>query len=139
VVSDQKDRAGALLEAELALSSERSVPAILDRIVEFATRLVSAQYGALAVLGADGHTISQLATAGISPERHHAIGRLPTCAGILGVVLRGRGPLRVANLGDDPRAVGVPPGHPPMRSFLGVPVMARGRVPSSSTPTTSRS
>jgi hypothetical protein len=128
VVSDQKDRAGALLEAELALSSERSMPAILDRIVEFATRLVSAQYGALAVLGADGHTISQLATAGISRERHHAIGRLPTCAGILGVVLRGRGPLRIANLGDDPRAVGVPPDHPPMRSFLGVPVSARGRL-----------
>jgi signal transduction histidine kinase len=128
VVRDQKDRAGALLEAELVLSSERSLPAILDRIVQLATRLVSARYGALGVLGPDGHTISQLVTAGISPKRHEAIGRLPSCEGILGEVLRAAGPVRIANLRDDPRAVGVPTNHPRMRSFLGVPVSARGRL-----------
>lgn len=127
-MSDQKDRAGALLEAELALSSERSLPAILDRIVQLATRLVSARYGAIGVIGTDGRTISQLVTAGIPPDLHASIGRLPTCEGVLGEVLHGRGPLRIANVAEHPRAVGVPPNHPRVRSFLGVPVSARGRL-----------
>jgi signal transduction histidine kinase len=127
-VNDQKDHGGALLEAELASSSERSLPAILERIVELATRLASARYGALGVLGADGQTITHLAVAGIPPEQREAIGRLPAGKGILGALIRGGRPLRLANLAEDPRAVGFPPNHPPMRSFLGVPVTARGRL-----------
>jgi signal transduction histidine kinase len=127
-VSDQKDRAGALLEAELELSSERSMPAILDRIVELATSLVSARYGALGVLGADRQSFSQLVATGVTPEQRRAIGRLPKCRGILGALVRDGRPLRLANLGEDPRAVGFPPNHPPMRSFLGIPVTARGRL-----------
>jgi two-component system, NarL family, sensor histidine kinase DevS len=115
------------LEAGLALSSERSLPAILQRIVELATRLTGARYGALGVLDSDGG-ILQFITTGITPEQRAAIGALPVGKGILGVLIEDARPLRLRDLRSDPRSAGFPPNHPPMRSFLGAPVTARGRV-----------
>jgi signal transduction histidine kinase len=124
---DQRDRRDLLLDAGLALSSERSLPAILQRIVELATRLTGARYGAIGVLGPDGG-ISQFVYTGITPEQHRAIGDLPVGKGILGALIQDARPLRLRDLHSDPRSVGFPPHHPPMRSFLGAPVSARGQV-----------
>jgi signal transduction histidine kinase len=126
-VSEQRNHGDLLLEAGLALASERSLPAILQRIVELATQLTGARYGAIGVLGQDG-AISQFVSTGITPEQHAAIGHLPVGKGILGVLIEDARPLRLRDLRSDPRSAGFPPNHPPMRSFLGAPVMARGRV-----------
>jgi signal transduction histidine kinase len=126
-VSVQKDHRDLLLEAGLALSSERSLPAILQRIVELATQLTGARYGAIGVLGPNGG-ISQFIYTGITPEQRAAIGPLPVGKGILGALIEDARPLRLRDLRSDPRSAGFPPNHPPMRSFLGAPVTARGRV-----------
>jgi signal transduction histidine kinase len=115
------------LEAGLALSSERSLPAILQRIVELATRLTGARYGAIGVLGPNG-AISQFVYTGITAEQREAIGPLPVGKGILGALIEDARPLRLRDLQSDPRSTGFPPNHPPMRSFLGAPVTARGQV-----------
>jgi signal transduction histidine kinase len=116
-----------LLEAGLALGAELSLPAALQRIVELAADLTGARYGALGVLGRDG-TISEFITTGVTAEQRAAIGHIPVGRGILGVLIDDARPLRLHDIADDPRSVGVPANHPPMRSFLGVPVTARGRV-----------
>jgi len=125
----ERGRAGdeRLVEAGLILSSGLSLPVILQRIVELAAEITGARYGALGVLGPDG-TITEFVTTGISPAERAAIGHIPVGRGILGVLIADARPLRLAELGSDPRSVGFPPNHPPMRSFLGVPVSARGRV-----------
>jgi signal transduction histidine kinase len=116
-----------LLEAGLALAAELSLPAALQRIVALAAELTGARYGALGVLGRDG-TIGEFVTTGITQEQRTAIGQLPVGRGILGVLIDDATPLRLHDIAEDPRSVGFPPNHPPMHSFLGVPVMARGRV-----------
>jgi signal transduction histidine kinase len=121
------DRNARLLEAGLSLSSELSLPAILQRIVDLAVDLTAARYGALGVLGPDG-TIAEFVTTGVSDAERAAIGHIPVGRGILGVLIDEAVPLRLDDIAADPRSVGFPPNHPPMRSFLGVPVMARGRV-----------
>jgi GAF domain-containing protein len=126
-VNGGRDLRDLLLEAGLALSSERSLPAILQRIVELATRLTSARYGAIGVLGSDGG-ISQFIYTGITAEQRAAIGLLPVGKGILGALIEDARPLRLRELSRDPRSAGFPPNHPPMRSFLGAPVTARGQV-----------
>jgi signal transduction histidine kinase len=126
-VTSREDQRDFLLDAGIALSSERSLPAILQRIVELATRLTGARYGAIGVLGPHGG-ISQFVTTGITPEQRAAIGDLPVGKGILGVLIEDARPLRLRDLRSDPRSAGFPPDHPPMRSFLGAPVTARGRV-----------
>ena len=126
-MSGQEDQRDLLLEAGLVLSSERSLPSILQRIVELATQLTGARYGAIGVLGPDGG-ISQFVYTGITAEQHAAIGPLPVGKGILGILIEDARPLRLRDLRSDPRSTGFPPNHPPMRSFLGAPVTARGRV-----------
>jgi signal transduction histidine kinase len=126
-MSGWPDRNERLLEAGLALSSELSLPAILQRIVDLAVDLTGARYGALGVLGRDG-TISELITTGVSARQRAAIGRLPVGHGVLGVLIDGATPVRLRDIAEDPRSVGFPPNHPEMRSFLGVAVAARGRV-----------
>jgi signal transduction histidine kinase len=116
-----------LLEAGLALASELSLPAALQRIVELATELTGARYGALGVLGRDG-TISEFITAGVTADERAAIGHIPVGRGILGVLIDDARPLRLHDIAEDPRSVGFPRNHPPMHSFLGVPVTARGQV-----------
>src|SRR4051812_43014898 len=120
-------RSAKLLEAGLALASELSTPAVLQRIVDLAAEITGARYGALGVLGASGSLIDFITT-GINPHERAAIGHLPVGRGILGVLIHDVRPLRLTEIASDPRSVGFPPNHPPMRSFLGAPVMARGQV-----------
>jgi signal transduction histidine kinase len=126
-MKDQRDRNERLLEAGLALSSELSLPVILQRIVELAANLTGARYGALGVLSPDG-TITEFITTGVTEAERAAIGHIPVGRGILGVLIDDATPLRLREIAEDPRSVGFPPNHPPMRSFLGAPVAARGRV-----------
>jgi signal transduction histidine kinase len=121
------ERYERLLETGLALAAELSLPAALQRIVDMAAELTGARYGALGVLGRDG-TITEFITTGMSDAERAAIGHIPVGRGILGVLIDDARPLRLHDIADDPRSVGFPANHPPMRSFLGVPVMARGRV-----------
>jgi signal transduction histidine kinase len=124
-VSSERDR--ALIEAGLILSAELSLDAVLQRIVELAVEITGARYGALGVLGEDGR-ISEFITEGVTPEQRALIGDPPTGHGILGVLITERRPLRLPDIGGDPRSYGFPPNHPPMHSFLGAPVSARGVV-----------
>jgi signal transduction histidine kinase len=121
------DRYERLLDAGLALAADLELPVILQRIVELAAELTGARYGALGVLGRDG-AIAEFITTGVSDQERAAVGHIPVGRGILGVLIEDPRPLRLRDLADDPRSVGFPPNHPPMRSFLGVPVMARGQV-----------
>jgi signal transduction histidine kinase len=121
------DRYERLLDAGLALAADLELPAILQHIVELAADLTGARYGALGVLGRDG-TITEFITTGVSERQRAAIGHIPVGRGILGVLIDDPRPLRLHDIADDPRSVGFPPHHPPMRSFLGVPLLARGRV-----------
>src|SRR5438132_6401574 len=123
----RRDHRDVLLEAGLALSSELSLPAVLHRIVELATELTEARYGALGVLG-PGDRIIEFVTVGVTPEERRAIGDPPHGRGVLGALIHDARPLRLQAIADDPRSVGFPPNHPPMRSFLGAPVKARGEV-----------
>lgn len=111
----------------MMLASELSLPALLQRMVELAAELAEARYAALGVLGAHGG-IEQFITHGISDEARAAIGHIPHGGGILGVLITDAKPLRLKRLQEHPRSVGFPPNHPPMTSFLGVPVAVRGRV-----------
>ena len=121
------DRRDLLLEAGLALASELSLPAVLQRIVELAVQVTGARYGALGVLG-PGRQISEFHTTGISLEQRNAIGHIPVGRGVLGALIEEAQLLRLHDIKDDPRSVGFPPNHPPMQPFLGAPVKARGQV-----------
>ena len=121
------DRSDLLIEAGLALASELSLEALLQRLVQLAVRVTDARYGALSVLGRDGR-IEEFLTEGVTPEERAAIGDPPTGHGMLGLLITEGQPLRIADISADPRSVGFPPNHPPMHSLLGAPVRARGKV-----------
>ena len=121
-------RAQALIETGMILTSELSLDAVLQRIVELAVEISDARYGALGVLTPDRRAIEEFITVGVTPQERTAIGDPPVGHGILGVLIEEAGPLRIRDIGADPRSVGFPPNHPPMRSFLGAPVVARGNV-----------
>jgi signal transduction histidine kinase len=125
--STPEDRNDLLIEAGLALASELSLPAVLQRIVDLAAPITQARYCALGVLGPDG-VIAEFITTGVTEEQRRAIGHIPQGRGILGVLIQEAIPLRLHRIGEDPRSVGFPPNHPPMGPFLGAPVKARGRV-----------
>ena len=116
----------ALLDAGVALSSELSLDALLQQLAQSAAELNGARYAALGVIDPSGQELERFVTHGIDPETHAAIGDLPRGRGILGVLISEARPLRLADLTQDPRAVGFPPNHPPMKSFLGVPILLRG-------------
>lgn len=124
--AERVDRLRLLVEAGIALSSELSLDALLQRIVETAARLTEAQYAALGVIDRTGHGLERFLTTGIDAETHSAIGELPRGRGILGVLIRDTQPLRLHDIAEDPRSVGFPRNHPPMRTFLGVPIVLRG-------------
>jgi signal transduction histidine kinase len=117
-----------LIEAGMALASERELGAVLLRIVELAVELTGARYGALGVLTEDGRLIEEFITVGISPEQRAALGDPPTGHGLLGALIQEARPLRIPNIAADPRSVGFPPNHPPMTSLLGAPVKGQARV-----------
>ena len=120
------DRLRVLVEAGISLSSELSLDALLQRIVETAAALTGARYAALGVIDRTGRQLESFLTTGVDAETHAAIGELPHGRGILGVLIRDARPLRLADLRDDERSVGFPPNHPPMTTFLGVPIVLRG-------------
>ncbi len=122
------DRTRALVEAGIALTSELSLDAVLQKLVETAAGLTGAQYAALGVLDPSGAHLERFVTTGIAEETRAAIGDLPHGRGILGVLIRDPQALRLHDLHADPRSVGFPPNHPPMQTFLGVPVRLRGVV-----------
>ncbi len=119
--------ARSLLQAVSAIASDLDLDLALTRIIEAATVLTGARYGALGVLGRDG-LLAEFVTTGIDDDTRRLIGDLPRGRGILGVIIEDPSGLRVSDLGAHPRSVGFPPNHPPMRSFLGMPVRIRGTV-----------
>jgi signal transduction histidine kinase len=125
-VSPHEDRLRALLDAAVGLTSELSLDSLLQKLVEAAAALTGARYAALGVIDEAGAGLERFVTTGIDPDTHAAIGDLPRGRGILGVLIREARPLRLPDLSEDPRSVGFPQHHPPMRSFLGVPILLRG-------------
>jgi len=121
-----ENRLRALLDATVALTSELSLESLLQKIVETAASLTGARYAALGVIDESGAGLERFVTSGVDEATHAAIGDLPRGRGILGVLIREARPLRLADLSADTRSVGFPPHHPPMRTFLGVPIMLRG-------------
>ncbi|QIB47487.1 MULTISPECIES: sensor histidine kinase [Streptomyces] len=122
-----QDRVHSLLEAVLSVGRELGLPQVLRRIVEAAVVLVDADYGALGVIG-DDSKLSQFLTVGIDDERRARIGDLPSGHGILGELIRHPQPLRLPELSEHPASHGFPAEHPPMHSFLGVPIRVRDQV-----------
>jgi signal transduction histidine kinase len=120
------DRLRALVETGIAINSELSLEGVLERIVEAAARVTDAEYAALGVIDRSGSGLERFVTYGIAPDVQTEIGDPPHGRGILGVLIKDARPLRLHDLTQDPRSVGFPPGHPPMHSFLGVPIRLRG-------------
>ena len=121
------DRLRTLVKTGMILSAKLSIETVLQRIANMACKLVNARYAALGVLDGKGG-LSRFITAGIDEKTKRAIGPLPVGKGVLGVLVHEARPLRLKDLTKDPRAHGFPPNHPPMRSFLGVPVVSKGKV-----------
>jgi signal transduction histidine kinase len=118
----------SLLDAILTIGSDLDLPAMLRRIAEVAAQLVDARYAALGVLDVTGTRLSEFITVGIDEGGRREIGNLPEGHGILGLLIVDAQPLRLPDLTAHPDSYGFPPGHPPMRSFLGVPIRVRDDV-----------
>ncbi len=116
------ERLHALIDAILLIEADANLDGLLGTIVETASRLVGAQYGALGVVAGDGMTLSRFITYGIDEGTRAAIGIEPHGHGVLGETVRRREPLVIDELSKYPSSVGVPANHPPMKRFLGVPV-----------------
>jgi signal transduction histidine kinase len=116
-----------LLDAVLAVASDLSLSVVLRRIVESATSLVDAQYGALGVIGPDGR-LSEFVNTGLDDATVAKIGPLPLGRGVLGRLVTHPEPLRLRDIAEHPDSFGFPPHHPPMHSFLGVPIRVRDEV-----------
>jgi len=125
---DSGERLRALLDAVVGIGADLDLNSILDRIVTAACELVGARYGALGVVGPSGKRLARFITHGVTPEEIAAIGPYPEGHGILGLLIEHPEPLRLTDLAEHPRSFGFPPNHPPMRTFLGVPVRIRDRV-----------
>jgi signal transduction histidine kinase len=122
----ETDRLRALVETGIAINSELSLDGVLERIVEAAARVTGARYAALGVIDPSGSGLERFVTYGMTPKVQTQIGDPPHGRGILGVLIHDARPLRLHDLTEDPRSVGFPPGHPPMGTFLGVPILLRG-------------
>ncbi|GHF54863.1 histidine kinase [Streptomyces griseosporeus] len=123
-----RDRVHSLLEAVLSVGRELNLEQALRRIVEAAAVLVDAEYAALGVIGPDGKRLSAFHTVGVGADRIARIGPYPEGHGILGELIRHPEPLRLAKLSQHPASYGFPAHHPPMNTFLGVPIRVRDQV-----------
>jgi len=128
LVIGARDRLRRLLEAVLAVGENLDLQGVLRRIAEAAADLGDAQYAALGVIGDDGRSLSQFVVVGIDDEMAQMIGELPAGHGVLGKLIDDPRPLRLHDLAEHPSSFGFPAGHPPMRSFLGVPIRVRDVV-----------
>jgi signal transduction histidine kinase len=117
-----------LLEAGRTLVGELDPETVLQRVLEEACAITGAKYAALGVLDEDRTALERFLTRGINQATHRAIGDLPRGRGVLGVLIDDPRPLRLANVGAHPQSYGFPAGHPVMRTFLGVPILIRGRA-----------
>jgi len=126
-VLSTRDRVQALLEAVVAVGSQLDLEVVLRQIVEAATGLANARYGALGVIG-DAGKLAEFIPVGVDEQEIARIHHWPEGRGLLGALITDPRPVRLADLSADPRSSGFPEGHPPMRSFLGVPVRIRDEV-----------
>jgi signal transduction histidine kinase len=123
-----RDRVHSLLEAVLSVGRELDLEQALYSIVEAAAVLVDAEYAALGVIGPDGKRLSAFHTVGISEKQIAEIGHYPEGHGILGELISHPEPLRLVKLSEHPSSYGFPPHHPPMNTFVGVPIRVRDQV-----------
>lgn len=121
-------RASQLVESGMAIGQGLDLDAVLQRVLESARRIVGARYAALGVLSADGDGLARFIWSGLDDVTAMNIGRLPGGRGLLGLLIREPAPVRVNHIAGHPASSGFPPGHPPMDSFLGVPVMLGDEV-----------
>ena len=119
------ERLERLIDAGRSLLSELHLEAVLDRLLATATELTGARFAAIGVLNEERSALARFITRGVDAETHRNIGDLPHGRGILGALITHPTPLRLDHVSDDPRSYGFPAGHPPMDSFLGVPVVIR--------------
>jgi signal transduction histidine kinase len=119
-------RLRALVEAGIALASELSLDGVLQRLTELAAELTGARYAAMGVIDSTGSRLERFITHGLDNDARTAIGDPPHGRGILGALITDASPLRLHAIADDSRSVGFPANHPPMKTFLGVPVLLRG-------------
>jgi two-component system, NarL family, sensor histidine kinase DevS len=124
-IMDSQERLRALLDAVVGIGADLDLNSTLDRIVTAACELVGARYGALGVVGPDGKRLVRFITHGVTAEEIAAIGPYPEGHGILGLLIDQPTPIRLTDLAEHPRSFGFPANHPPMRSFLGVPIRTR--------------
>lgn len=125
---ESQERLGALLDAVVAVSANLELAEVLSRIVRSACALVGARYGALGVLGPDREHLMEFITQGVTPEERARIGEPPRGHGVLGLLIREPRPRRLRDIQEHPDSYGFPPNHPPMHSFLGVPIRIRDEV-----------
>lgn len=118
----------SLFEASMTITAELAIDRVLQRIVDLSRSLVGARYAALGVPTASGTTLEKFVTSGMTAQEIGRIEHLPVGKGLLGLLLREPKPLRVRRLEDDPRSSGVCDGHPRMTSFLGVPIIIKGKL-----------
>ncbi|PJM95416.1 hypothetical protein CG719_13160 [Streptomyces sp. CB01373] len=125
-----KHRVQGLLQAVVAITREVELPAVLHRIVTTAMELVGARYGALGVLDESGQFLEQFIAVGVTEQERSALAEagFPRGLGVLGHLIRHPEPLRVDDISSHPSSVGLPPGHPPMQTLLGVAVSVRGEI-----------
>jgi signal transduction histidine kinase len=126
-IVEGRDRLDGLIDAMLAVTADLELDATLRAIVHTAIELVDARYGALGVRG-DGHHLVEFVYEGIDDPARERIGHLPEGRGVLGLLIDEPEPIRLEDIRDHPSSVGFPPNHPPMRTFLGVPVRIRDEV-----------
>jgi signal transduction histidine kinase len=124
----EEDRVRRLIEVGSSLLSELDLEAVLKSVVEAARELTGARYAALGVLDPERRELERFINVGIDEEARREIGNLPRGRGVLGELIREPAPLRLRDVDAHPHAYGFPSGHPPMHSFLGVPIAVRGET-----------
>ena len=122
------DQARRLLDAVVGVASDLTLPDVLRRIVDSATQLAGARYGALGVLDEGGGELAEFIVSGLDAQAQRRIGNHPTGKGVLGLLIAQPEPVRLPDIRLHPNSYGFPPHHPPMHSFLGVPVRVGGAV-----------
>jgi signal transduction histidine kinase len=117
-----------LIDVGRGLVAQLDLEAVLSEVVDVARELTGARYAALGILDEDRRELERFIYVGIDAETRRQIGDLPRGHGVLGELIRNPAPLRLREVGEHPRSYGVPPGHPPMHNFLGVPIVVRGQA-----------